>query len=240
MKKVNHEELGKLIKTYYNQVDEKSRKIPLLVYGTFGVGKSAKILETGKEIADKKEKDFIEWNSLTQLEKDDVMKNPQGKFVFIDIRLSEYDTSDVKGLPDFKDETSIIWKSPMWAKFICNPNSDGVILFDEINLATPLVISSVYKILYDRNIGESRIATDWLILGAGNLESDNAHTHELAFPVRDRGGEVILSPASKDGWIDNFALKHQIDSRIIGFLSMKPSYLHKVDESSEQKFTTVS
>lgn len=238
VKKVTHKQLRTLIKAYYKQAMADGRKIPITVYGTFGVGKSAVIRDTALEIAEKKGKKFVEWNRITREEKDKLYKNPKESFILIDIRLSEFDSSDVKGLPDFKkDSESIEWKIPFWAKILENPESDGILFFDEINLATPLVISSVYKIIYDRIINESKINDNWLIIGAGNKDEDRAYTHDLASPVRDRTGEVELVQPSIDDWTE-WAIDNGIDSRIIGFLNWKHVNLHKVDFEDGQKFTT--
>ena len=239
VKKINHKEFKVLIKAYYKQKLIDGRKIPLLVYGTFGVGKSEQVKDTAKEIGEKKGKIPVEWNKLTKEEKEKIYENPENYFILIDIRLSEFDSSDIKGLPDFKDDKSesIIWKIPYWAKVLEHPKSDGILFFDEINLATPLVISSTYKIIYDRIINESKINDNWLIIGCGNKDEDRAYTHELASPVRDRGGEVELVPPSCEDWVE-WAVKNGIDSRIIGFLNWKPSQLHKVDFEDGQKFTT--
>lgn len=238
VKKVNHSELKEIIGRYYNSTESISgKKIPLIVYGTFGIGKSACILEKSKDIAKEKGKKFAEWNRLSKEQKEIIYKDPSKYFVLIDIRLSEFDSSDVKGLPDYKDKESIEWKVPFWAKFMEKPNSDGILFFDEMNLALPVVISSIYKILHDRIVNEGKIADDWLIIGAGNLESDKAFTNELAPPVRDRAGEVELLP-SADSWINWAIQKGEIDSRIIGFIQYKKSNLHKVDFDDQQKFTT--
>ena len=231
VKKVTHKELAELLKVYYE------KKTSLLIYGSFGLGKSVTVRETAKKIAKERGREFIEWNSLTREEKQKVAEYPEKYFCLMDIRLSEYDSSDIKGLPDFKDGESIVWKSPFFAKVLEKENSDGILFFDEINLATPLVISSVYKIIYDRVINESKINSNWLILGCGNLSKDRAYTHELAPPVRDRGGEVELISPSADDWTD-WAVANKIDSKIIGFINFKPSNLHKVDFEDEQKFTT--
>jgi hypothetical protein len=238
VKKVNINEFEKIIKIIYKQKDDLGRKVPLLVKGTFGIGKSEAVRETGKEIAKERGKEFIEWNKSTKEEKEAIFSNPNKYFVLIDIRLSEFDSSDVKGLPDFKeDKTSIEWKIPFWAKVLEQKESDGVLFFDEINLATPLVISSTYKIIYDRVVNDSKINDNWLIIGCGNKDDDRAYTHELASPVRDRGCEIELVVPSADEWVE-WAIKHNIDSRIIGFISWKPSNLHNVNFEDEQKFTT--
>lgn len=238
VKKINHEQFGNLIKVYYKQTTSEGKKIPILAYGTFGVGKSAVVKQTAQEIAQSKGKKFVEWNKMSREDKDKVALNPSEYFILIDIRLSEFDSSDIKGLPDFKnDNSSIEWKIPFWAKILENPQSDGILFFDEINLATPLVISSTYKILYDRVVNDSKINDNWLIMGCGNKDDDRAYTHELASPVRDRGGEVELTPPSSEAWIE-WAINKGLDARIIGFLSWKPSNLHSVNFEDGQKFTT--
>jgi hypothetical protein len=231
MKKINHKELNELIKHHYN------KKIALLCYGTFGIGKSQVVKATAQEIAKKKEKEFVDWNRLTKEDKQKVFNNPSKYFVLLDIRLSEYDIGDFK-LPDFdKDKDTFEWKINFWEKFLTKQGSDGILFFDELNLAMPSVISSVYKIIYDRIINDSKINDDWLIMGCGNLSEDNAYTHDLAPPVRDRGSEVELQPANSEDWI-NWAIDNNVDSRIIGFVSFKPSVLHNVNFEDKQKFTS--
>jgi len=233
MLKISHTELSSVLKGYYN------KKLALFVYGAFGIGKSFCIRDSAKAIATEKNKEFVEWNRLTKEKKQEVFDNSEKYFVLIDERLSEYDSSDIKGLPVFKDEKETIeWKIPFWAKFLTLPKSDGLLFFDEINLATPLVISSVYKIIYDRIVNDSPINENWGIVGAGNREEDRAFTHTLPAPVRDRGGEVELISPSIDDWTI-WASQNNIDSRIIGFLNFKSSSMNNVDFNDNQKFTTV-
>jgi len=233
MLKVTHIELNNLVKGYYD------KKLALFVYGAFGIGKSFCIRDTAKDLAEEKSREFVEWNKLSKEKKQEVYDSPEKYFVLIDERLSEYDSSDIKGLPNFKDDKDTIeWKIPFWAKFLTKPNSDGLLFFDEINLATPLVISSVYKIIYDRVVNDSPINDNWGIIGAGNREEDHAFTHTLPAPVRDRGGEVELISPSIDDWTI-WASQNGVDSRIIGFLNFKQSSMNNVDFSDNQKFTTI-
>ena len=231
MKSVNHEELGQLIEVYYRH------KKALMIYGNFGIGKSYVVRSKGIEIAERKNRKFVEWNKLTQAEKSDVFKSPEKYFVLLDIRLSESDPSDVKGLPSLSSDTYIDWLPPQYAKVLENIKSDGILFFDEINLATQLVVSSVYKILYDRIINETKISDNWFIAAAGNLDEDRAYTHHLAPPVRDRGGEVVLERPSSEDWV-KWAASSKVDSRIIGYISWQKHKLYYVNHEDEQKFTT--
>lgn len=232
MIKVKHKELQELIKTYYKQ------KISLLVYGRFGIGKSFVVKDTAQEIAEQNKREFVNWNKLTDREKEEVFENPKKYFVLIDIRLSEYDSTDIKGLPIFKDNNKAIeFKIPYWALFLEKEESDGILFFDEISLAPPLVQSSVYKILYDRCVNESRIGDNWVVLGASNLDEDRAYTHTLASPLKDRAGEVELIGANIEDFTD-YMIKQKIDNRIIGFLNFKSSNLWNVNFEDNQKYTT--
>ena len=167
VKKVTHKELNVLIEHYYKT------KEPLFIWGTFGIGKSRVMREVAIDKAKEKGKEFVEWNKTNPDKKQEVFNNPEKYFVFIDIRLSEYDSSDIKGLPDFQsDKKSIDFRVPFWALLLEKPESDGILFFDEINLATPLVISSCYKIIYDRVVNDGKINDNWLIVGCGNKQED--------------------------------------------------------------------
>lgn len=232
MLKCTHIELNNLIKSYYD------KKLALFVFGAFGIGKSFVVRDTAKELSMIRKREFVEWNKLSREKKQKVYDNPEKYFVLIDERLSESDPTDIKGLPSLKNNEDVInWKIPFWAKFISLENSDGVIFFDEVNLAPPLVISSVYKIIYDRIINDVSIGNNWLIMGAGNRDNDQAFTHTLPAPVRDRGGEVELVSPSIKGW-SVWAIKNNIDSKIIAFLNFKSGYMNHVDFNDGQKFTT--
>jgi len=230
MKQINHEQLKELVRRYYHS------KISLMIYGTFGIGKSFVIRDVAKEIAKTKEREFIEWNKIDYAKKKEIINNPSNYFVLVDIRLSEYDSSDIKGLPDFKEE-NIIWKSPYWTQILEKPESDGFLFFDEMNLATPLVLSSCYKIIYDRIINEGSISPNWLIISAGNLVDDKAYTNDIPFPLRDRCGEVELLEPNYDSWV-SWAIENDLDYRIIGFINFSPSKLRVVDNNDTQKSTT--
>jgi len=238
MKTVNHIELKSLINHYYD-TESDAGKLALFIWGKFGVGKSTSIKQVAQEKALEKDKIFKEWNRTTPEEKKEIFDNPEKYFVLIDIRLSEYDSSDIKGLPIFMDDKKAIeFKIPYWSLFLEQEKSDGILFFDEINLSTPLVMSSCYKIIYDRIVNDGKINNNWLILSAGNTAEDRAYTQEVSPPLRDRGGEVLLIGSSGEDWIKNFAIPNNIISQVIGYINYKESSLYNVDFDDEQKFTT--
>ena len=232
MLKINHNELKEVLKQYYKT------KLALFVFGAFGIGKSFAVRDTAREIAKTRGRKFVEWNKLTKEEKQEVCEYPEKYFTLIDIRMSEQDSTDIKGLPDFRDgKDTIDWKIPLWEKYIIQENSDGILFLDEFNLGTPLILSSFYKVLYDRVVNDEKMSKNWLVMGAGNRDDDRGFTHTLPEPLKDRGGEVELKKPSAEDWTD-WAIKNNIDSRIIGFVNFKPSRLHNVDFKDNQKNTT--
>lgn len=232
MRQVTHEELRTNLLHHYN------KKIALFVYGRFGIGKSETVQLVASEIATQKGRKFVNWNRLSEEEKKQVFDNPKDYFTLIDIRLSEYDSSDIKGLPIFKDGNKAIeFKVPFWALLMTKPESDGILFFDEINLAPPLVMSSCYKIIYDKVINDMPINANWGVFGAGNLDEDRAYTNSMAPPLKDRASEVELVGASSDRWTQ-WAMEHGVEPRIIGFINFKNQALYKVDFNDRQKFTT--
>ena len=233
---VKHEDLSELISFYYES------KFPLMIYGTFGIGKSQGVESKARGIAEQKQKEFVNWNKVDKEMKIEVISNPKKYFVFLDIRLSEFDTSDIKGLPELQAQEKVhewlVWRVPFFVKLLENPDTDGIAFFDEMNLAPPLIQSSCYKIIHDRIVNDSKVGNDWMIMGAGNTDEDRAYVYEMAPPLKDRFGEVKLLPPSTESWIKNFAIPKEINPWIIGFLSFKPASLHVVDFNDNQKFTT--
>lgn len=232
MRQVTHEELRTGLTQHYN------KKVAMFVYGRFGIGKSDSVQAVAKDVASKKGRTFVNWSKCSEEEKLQIESNPAGYFVLMDIRLSEYDSSDIKGLPMFQTGNKAIeFKVPRWALLMTNKDSDGILFFDEINLAPPLVMSSCYKIIYDRVINDMPIAQEWGIFGAGNLDEDRAYTNSMAPPLKDRASEVELVGASAEKWTD-WAMNHGIEPRIIGFINFKNQALYRVDFNDKQKFTT--
>lgn len=232
MLKVSHRDLKEILRVYY------TAKTSLFVQGRFGIGKSVLTRDEAKDIAKSKGRKFVEWNKLTEDKKNALFKSPEKYFVYIDIRLSEYSPDDIKGLPMFlSEQRAIEFKIPLWALFLELEESDGFLMFDEINLAVPLVMSSVYKIVYDRVVNQSRISKNWFIVMAGNTSEDRAYTHELPPPLRDRCGEVELNMPSIESWTE-WAIANKINPAIIGYLNYKSSDLWKVNYDDNQKFTT--
>ncbi len=213
---MNHPKLKKIIEITYQA------KKPLFIEGAVGIGKSYSVKQFAKEQALKEQREFIEWNAFK--DKHLLKENPEKYFVFADIRASQLDASDVRGLP-FATNGSIEWKIPAVFDVFTRDNLHGVIFFDEINLAPPLIQSSLYQIILDRQVGEKSLNPDVFLVGAGNPADDVANVFEFSTALKNRFVYVVLDIPTINEWT-SWALENNIDKRIISFLQFKKDYLH--------------
>jgi MoxR-like ATPase len=225
---VNHAQLKEILKIAY-----KSRRA-YFIWGATGIGKSYAVRQLAKELAEEEKREFIEWNNLTREEKMKVMQELDKFFLFIDQRALQFDLGDFK-LPKFDNTNGTFeWCIPLVYQAICDKRAKGILFFDEFNLAPPSIQGMFYQIINDRQVGEHKISEGVMIVGAGNRLEDRANVYEMSSPLLDRFEHLELAVPTLEEWTD-WALKNNIDSRIIAFLHFKPSYLFKFDPNSKDK-----
>jgi len=211
MTKINHNQLGQLIQKSYET------KQPLFISGTTGIGKSETVRTIAKNIAKEQKLEFGE-----DTDKD-------GVFGFVDVRISQFEPADLRGLPDLSGGETV-WLPPNWLPK--NPNSKGIIFFDELNLAPPSIQSSAYQIILDRRLGDYKLPDGWVIISAGNRLEDRANVFELPAPLKNRFIHSELKVPTHEEWID-WAVENKVDGRIISFMNFKPQLLFKFDKNTK-------
>ena len=221
---VNHKVLESLIQATY------AAELPLFIWGGTGIGKSETVRKKAKQTAEDKGRDYVEWNKLSKSEKEDLIKNPSKYFFLMDIRLSQLDPSDLRGLPALNGQDTVEWKVPLWLFAASLKGAMGIIFFDEINLAPPSIQSAAYQLILDRELGETPISQDVVCIAAGNRVEDKANVFELPRPLQNRFNHVTLSSPTisqecKDDW-GEWALSNDIDMRIVTFLIQRPAMLN--------------
>lgn len=174
--KVTHAQLEAVIIKYYEA------KRALFCWGTMGIGKSWIVRDAARKIAKAMDKKFTE--DLSHI-------NDEDYFVVVDVRLSQCDPSDLRGIPVWdKGKNATVWLPP--STF---PRSGyGIILFDELNLAPPLVQASAYQFILDRSLGEYVVPEGYSVIAAGNRLEDRASLLELVGspPIMNRFTHVEL------------------------------------------------
>lgn len=238
MVEITHKELKQLINRCY------LTKMPLDIKGAVGIGKSYIAKEVAIEKAKEKGKEFAEWNELSEVQKRELLVPEliRKTFLFVDIRLSQLDPSDLRGLPALNGDY-VEWKPNLIWKVLSNPEADGIVFFDEANLAAPSVQSSMYQIINDKQIGELSLSKEVLYLSAGNRTSDRANVFDESAALKNRKANVtlkqpIMDEKSSEDW-GKWASEKGLNANIIGFLYFKRSYLHMFDpKSKEPSFPT--
>lgn len=230
MFKIGTESYPDMLKIHY------STKTPLYVYGAPGIGKSAIPREVFEGVAKSKNREFIEWNDMSEQDKDDAMLNPEKYFIFTDFRLGQCDTTDLRGIPNMTKSEVLEYMPLAWVKYYSSEGADGVIFFDELNLAPPVVAGQAYQIINDRVVSDIRLSPDVFIFGAGNRASDKAHVFTMPFPLRDRFSELEVS-VNDEEWC-NWAWKNEVNPHLIAFIKWKPSSLYRPADGSEDKGST--
>ena len=214
MRKTNHKYLEKLVKVAYN------KKKPLFVWGTTGIGKSQTVKKMAQQIAKEK---GLEYNENVR----DI--NNERKFSVVDLRASQLDPSDLRGLPRLDGETTR-WLPPNWLP----KASHGILFPDEMNLAPPSVQSAFYQLILDRRLGDYVLPDGWSIIAAGNRMEDRAAIFEMAAPLQNRFMHIELGVPSKEDWTE-WAINNGVDTKVITFLTSSPVYCSDGTRKSKRK-----
>ena len=234
VKEVTHEELGRHIEKAY------ATNTSHLCLGATGIGKSYTVDKKASEISKKMGREYVRWNKLSKEDKHKVADNPEKYFFMMDIRLSQLDPSDLRGLPGLNGKEFVEWKIPFWLHVASKKGARGIIFFDEINLAPPSIQAAAYQLIHDRELGEVSIQDGVLPIGAGNRLEDKANIYDLPRPLQNRFTHTTLripyiTEACDESW-GKWAMNHDIDMRIITFLIQRPTLLNpKINEDSNER-----
>lgn len=159
----------------------------------------------------------------------------------IDERLSTRSPVDLAGIPDFSGEG--LSRRATFTPFDVYPldtdelpeGKDGWILFlDEFNSASKATQAAAYKLILDKESGLRKLHPHVAIICAGNLATDRAITNPLSTAMQSRVVHIEME-VSFNQWLEDVALKQDYDSRLIAYLSYKPSYLMDFDPAHNEK-----
>ena len=138
-------------------------KIPLYVYGGFGIGKSQIPRQVFKVKAESMNLIYREWEHTTEDEKMEMIGNPDKYFVLCDQRVGQMDSTDLRGIPNMMNTEMLKTIPYAWVIYFTQKLAHGVILFDELNLAPPSVAGTAYQIINDRTISDRKVGDDVLL-----------------------------------------------------------------------------
>lgn len=252
MRKLNHRMLYQFLADSYNA----PYKVPQIIFGEPGFGKSAGVVEFVRSAADAMKKmgedvEFVHFNHapagvdervINSVTKMDVIRNPSKYFVFIDIRLAQCEATDFQGVPDINSSHAFnTTKKSILLHLATLPGARGVLFLDEINQAQSSVQSALFSILNfkERTLGETKITPDVMIVGAANPgEYWSKGNNVFNSVLRSRVGfcALFLTPPE---WFAH-AEKTGIHPMLIEFVRANPQgnfyYRPKDNESRPEPF----
>ncbi|KXA99906.1 hypothetical protein AKJ41_04685 [candidate division MSBL1 archaeon SCGC-AAA259O05] len=152
---------------------------------------------------------------------------------FIDLRLTQLDPVDLRGLPRLESEDYVEWATPHFLP----REGEGVLFLDELNLAPGAVQNAAYQLILDRRLGDYELPNRWVMIAAGNRAEDRAGVNPMKAPLSNRFVHWEVETDLED-WKD-WAYDKGIDHRVIGFLNFKPGMLYRFDrEKGKHAFPT--
>jgi len=144
----------------------------------------------------------------------------------IDIRLSQMEPSDLRGIP-FRSEDEVVWAIPAMLPSVKRHGEEGILFLDEITSAPPSVSAAAYQLILDRRLGAYEVPDGWAIFAAGNRQGDRGVTYTMPAPLANRFSHFEVD-VNLDDWVA-WAYAHEIDERLIAFLRFRPELLFEFD-----------
>lgn len=144
----------------------------------------------------------------------------------IDIRLSQMEPSDLRGIP-FRDGGRVEWAPPAMLPDAERHGEQGILFLDEITSAPPSVSAAAYQLILDRRLGEYQVPEGWAIFAAGNRQGDRGVTYSMPAPLANRFSHYEVE-THLDDWAA-WAYANGIDDRVIAFLRFRPELLFDFD-----------
>jgi len=143
----------------------------------------------------------------------------------IDHRLSTSEPTDMSGLPTFVNGKAVFAPFEQIFPLSTTPvpkGKNGFLLFlDEYNHAHKQTQAATYKVLLDRMVANFRLHPDMAIILAGNLDSDRANVNAISTALESRVTHLEMTVVGHEAeWIEDVALPHGYDHRIVAYLSM--------------------
>ena len=187
-------------------------KRPIFLWGPPGIGKSDIIKQLGTEL----------------------------DAHVIDVRLSLWEPTDIKGIPYFdSNDNTMRWAPPseLPTQEMASKHKNIILFLDEMNSAAPSVQAAAYQLVLNRRVGTYHLPDNVMLVAAGNRETDKGVTFRMPAPLANRFVHLEMTV----DWDDYFdwAVDNKIHQDVVGFLTFSKKDLYDFDpKSSSRAFAT--
>lgn len=174
-------------------------RIPVLIVGSPGVGKSHLVEQSAKHVG------------ATLITSHPAVSDP----------------TDAKGLPWVSaDQQSARFLPFGDLAQAVNATAPTVWFLDDLGQAPASVQASFMQLLLARRVNEHVLPPCVTFVAATNRRTDRANVSGILEPVKSRFGAIVELDADLDEWCA-WALTHQIAPQIVAFLRFRPDLLNK-------------
>ena len=183
-------------------------KRPVMIWGAPGIGKS----DIVKQIGDEQDREVI------------------------DVRLSLWEPTDIKGIPYYNsDQSTMTWAPP--SELPTDPESTAILFLDELNSAAPATQAAAYQLILNRRVGTYVLPKGVAIVAAGNRETDKGVTYRMPAPLANRFVHIELKTDYED-WLQ-WATNNKIHEQVVGYVGFAKQDLYDFDpKSASRAFAT--
>jgi hypothetical protein len=158
----------------------------------------------------------------------------------IDIRLSLWDPTDIKGMPYYAANDNIMkWAPPseLPDETLAKKHKKIILFLDEMNSAAPAVQAAAYQLILNRKVGTYKLPDNVMIVAAGNRETDKGVTYRMPAPLANRFIHLEMRVDFED-WLQ-WATENKIHADVVGYLTFSKQDLYDFDpKSSSRAFAT--
>ena len=187
-------------------------KRPIFLWGPPGIGKSDIIKQLGTEL----------------------------DAHVIDVRLSLWEPTDIKGIPYFdSNDGTMRWAPPseLPSQEMAKQYKNIILFLDEMNSAAPAVQAAAYQLILNRRVGTYHLPDNVSIVAAGNRETDKGVTFRMPAPLANRFVHLEMT-VDWDDWFE-WAAENKVHKDVVGFLTFSKKDLYDFDpKSSSRAFAT--
>jgi len=156
---------------------------------------------------------------------------------FIDVRLTQIEPCDIKGLPvPDRERKSMEWYvNGTWPR---DEKGSGIIFLDEITSCDRSIQAAAYELVLDRRLGKLyKVPPGYLIVAAGNNTTDRAIASTMSSALANRFLHVELKEDA-EAWLA-WARDNGVHPAVVGFIQYKPALLFNMDgENLERGWPT--
>src|SRR5210317_1671164 len=185
-----------------------AKKRPIFLWGPPGIGKSDIIHQIG---------DYMDAH-------------------VIDIRLSLWEPTDIKGIPYYAaNDNTMKWAPPqeLPTQEMAKKHKTIILFLDEMNSAAPAVQAAAYQLILNRKVGQYVLPDNVLIVAAGNRDADKGVTYRMPAPLANRFVHLELK-VDFDDWFA-WATENKIHTDVVGYLTFAKQDLYDFDPKGSSR-----